>query len=198
MKRIFDIIISIIALIFLSPLLIVISILVRIKLGSPIFFLQQRPGLNEKLFKIIKFRTMELKKDTHGELLPDEDRKNFFGDWLRKYSLDELPQLINVISGNMSLVGPRPLLIEYLDLYDHKQKRRHNVLPGITGWSQINGRNAINWKEKLSLDIWYVDNQSFILDLKIILLTIKKLFKKENITPKDLNFMPKFKGKNIE
>ena len=198
MKRIFDVIISITALIFLSPLLIVISILIKIKLGSPIFFLQLRPGLNEKLFKIIKFRTMELKKDALGQLLPDEDRKNLFGDRLRKYSLDELPQLINVISGKMSLVGPRPLLIEYLDLYDHNERRRHSVLPGITGWSQINGRNAISWKEKLLLDIWYVDNQSFILDLKIIFITIKKIFKKENINPKDLNFMPKFKGKNFE
>ena len=182
----------------LSPLIIFLIILNFVKIGRPIFFIQKRPGLNEKPFNLIKFRTMDNIYDFSGNLLSDDSRINKFGMWIRTYSLDELPQLINVIKGEMSLVGPRPLLIEYLDLYDSEQKKRHNVLPGITGWSQINGRNAITWEEKLSHDIWYVENQSIFLDIKIILITIKKIIRRENINPKNQLSMPKFKGKKNE
>lgn len=198
LKRLFDLLLSITTLIVLSPLIIFLIILNFVKIGRPIFFIQKRPGLNEKPFNLIKFRTMDNIYDFSGNLLSDDSRINKFGMWIRTYSLDELPQLINVIKGEMSLVGPRPLLIEYLDLYDSEQKKRHNVLPGITGWSQINGRNAITWEEKLSHDIWYVENQSIFLDIKIILITIKKIIRRENINPKNQLSMPKFKGKKNE
>ena len=198
LKRLFDLLLSFTTLIVLSPLIIFLIILNFVKIGRPIFFIQKRPGLNEKPFNLIKFRTMDNIYDFSGNLLSDDSRINKFGMWIRTYSLDELPQLINVIKGEMSLVGPRPLLIEYLDLYDSEQKKRHNVLPGITGWSQINGRNAITWEEKLSHDIWYVENQSIFLDIKIILITIKKIIRRENINPKNQLSMPKFKGKKNE
>lgn len=198
LKRLFDLLLSITTLIVLSPLIIFLIILNFVKIGRPIFFIQTRPGLNEKPFNLIKFRTMDNIYDISGNLLSDDSRINKFGMWIRRYSLDELPQLINVIKGEMSLVGPRPLLIEYLDLYDSEQKKRHNVLPGITGWSQINGRNAITWEEKLSHDIWYVENQSIFLDIKIIMITIKKIIKRENINPKNQLSMPKFRGKKNE
>lgn len=198
LKRLFDLFFSTTTLIILLPVIIILIILNFIKIGRPIFFIQTRPGLNEKPFNLIKFRTMDNKYDTLGNLLPDESRINNFGMLIRRYSVDELPQLINVIKGEMSLVGPRPLLMEYLVLYSAKQKTRHNVLPGITGWSQINGRNAITWEEKLSLDIWYVENQSLFLDIKIIYLTIKKIIRRENINPKNQLTMPKFRGKKNE
>lgn len=198
LKRLFDLFFSTTTLIILLPVITILIILNFIKIGRPIFFIQTRPGLNEKPFNLIKFRTMDNKYDTLGNLLPDESRINNFGMLIRRYSVDELPQLINVIKGEMSLVGPRPLLMEYLVLYNTKQKKRHNVLPGITGWSQINGRNAITWEEKLSLDIWYVENQSIFLDIKIIYLTIKKIIRRENINPKNQLTMPKFRGKKNE
>lgn len=161
MKRIFDVCISLLLLfVCLLPILVV-AILVRMKLGSPVLFKQQRPGLHGKSFNVYKFRTMLDKKDSDGELLPDKNRLTTFGEILRKYSLDELPQLMNVVRGDLSLVGPRPLLMEYLPLYSSKQAKRHNVKPGITGWAQINGRNLITWEEKFELDVWYVENRSF-------------------------------------
>jgi sugar transferase EpsL len=171
-----------------------IAILVRIKLGSPIFFKQQRPGLHSKPFYFYKFRTMTDEKNEDGELLPDEFRLTSFGKFLRKSSLDEFPQFINVIKGDISLVGPRPLLMTYLSLYTKEQAKRHLVRPGITGWAQINGRNSITWEEKFKLDVWYVDNQSFFLDLKILILTIKKVIKSEGIKHGDHATMPIFRG----
>lgn len=161
--------------------------------GKP-FFIQPRPGKNEKIFKLIKFKTMNDKRDKLGYLLPDEKRLTVVGKFVRKTSLDEIPQLINVIKGDMSLVGPRPLLVEYLPLYNEEQKRRHEVKPGITGWAQVNGRNAISWEEKFKYDVWYVDHLSFILDLKILLLTIKKVFKREGISSTNAATMERFTG----
>lgn len=181
MKRFFDFLVSFFALIILSPLILFLAILIRIKLGSPIFFIQNRPGLNSVVFKMIKFRTMLGSKNKNGELLSDDDRMTRFGAFLRSTSLDELPGLFNVLKGDMSLVGPRPLLVQYLPLYNKDQARRHLVRPGITGWAQVNGRNAIDWEEKFKLDAWYVDNQSLKLDLKILLITIKKVFMRESI-----------------
>ena len=171
-----------------------ISILVLLKMGTPIFFIQSRPGLNGKTFKMYKFRTMTNKCDKNGKLLEDKDRLSNFGSFLRSTSLDELPTLWNVLCGNMSLVGPRPLLIEYLPLYSKNQARRHDVRPGITGWAQVNGRNAISWNEKFELDTWYVENQSFVLDMKIILLTLKKVIKRDGISHNNHVTMEKFKG----
>ena len=169
LKRIFDFLLAAIALILLAPIFIIVSIiLVFSNQGKP-FFLQTRPGKNEKPFKIIKFKTMNDLTDAHGELLPFDERVTPMGTFIRKYSLDEIPQLINVIKGDMSLIGPRPLLMQYLPLYNEQQKRRHNVKPGITGWAQVNGRNAITWKQKFELDIWYVEHLSFLVDLKILL-----------------------------
>jgi lipopolysaccharide/colanic/teichoic acid biosynthesis glycosyltransferase len=196
MKRIFDLILSITALVLLLPVIIVVSLFVRIRLGAPIFFTQERPGLNGKIFKMIKFRTMLDASDKHGNQLPDEQRMTAFGAFLRSASLDELPGLFNVIKGDMSLVGPRPLLVQYLPLYNKEQARRHKVRPGITGWAQVNGRNAISWEDKFSFDVWYVDNQSFWLDLKILVLTVKKVFIKEGISADDHVTMPFFTGKN--
>lgn len=168
--------------------------MVRYRLGSPIIFKQQRPGLFARPFYVYKFRTMNDKKDSHGCLLPDEVRLTTFGKLLRKLSLDELPQLVNVIMGDMSIVGPRPLLMEYLPLYNQEQARRHDVRPGITGWAQVNGRNAISWEEKFKLDVWYVDNWSFSLDMKILWMTVLKVIKSEGVNQQGQATMEKFRG----
>ncbi|MCD9490693.1 sugar transferase [Photobacterium phosphoreum] len=181
-KRLFDILASSLALILLSPVIAITAYFIHKKLGSPVLFRQVRPGLNGKPFEMIKFRTMKDAVDKNGKPLPDSERLTSFGMKLRSTSLDELPGLWNVLKGDMSLVGPRPLLVEYLPLYSNEQARRHDVRPGITGWAQINGRNAISWQDKFKLDVWYVDNQSLLLDLKILFLTIKKVFIKEGIT----------------
>ncbi len=181
-KRLLDLIISLLALIILSPVFLLISILVAILHGLPILFRQKRPGFKGKIFTLYKFRTMRDLVDNQGQLLPDSKRLTKFGHFLRSTSLDELPELINVVKGEMSLVGPRPLLIEYLPLYNTDQARRHTILPGITGWAQIHGRNAITWQEKFALDLWYVDHWSFWLDIKIILLTIVKVLRREGIS----------------
>ncbi|EOU1110591.1 sugar transferase [Clostridium perfringens] len=180
-KRIFDIIASLGGLIVFSPIIIVVAILVRVNLGSPILFTQDRVGKNDKIFKMMKFRTMKDGVDKYGDLLPDGERLTNFGKILRSTSLDELPELINILKGDMSLIGPRPLLIEYLPLYSEEQKRRHNVLPGLTGWAQVNGRNSISWGEKFKLDVYYVDNWSIGLDIKIFFLTFYKLLKRDGI-----------------
>ncbi len=193
-KRTMDFILSLIAIIVLSPVLLVVAILVRVKLGSLIIFKQERPGLNEKIFTIYKFRTMTDERDENGELLPDEIRLTKFGRFLRSTSLDELPELFNIFTGDMSIVGPRPLLIQYLPLYDEHQKRRHEVRPGLSGLAQISGRNAISWEDKFNLDVEYVDNISFIGDWKIIFLTIKKVFVKEGISSDTSVTMEPFRG----
>ncbi|MGP3560197.1 sugar transferase [Geobacillus sp. BK01] len=194
MKRSFDFIVALIALAVLSPIMVVTAILVHWKLGSPVLFKQQRPGLHGKPFYLYKFRTMTDERDENGELLPDHLRLTPFGQFLRKYSLDELPQLFNVLKGDISLVGPRPLLMEYLELYTPEQARRHEVKPGITGWAQVNGRNAISWEEKFKLDVWYVDNRTFWLDIKILFLTVIKVLKKEGINQSEYVTMEKFAG----
>jgi len=181
-KRIFDIGTSMFGIIVVLPFLFMIGCAVRKRLGKPIFFCQERPGLNGKPFHILKFRTMIDNRGSMGELLPDSKRLTPFGQWMRRTSLDELPELLNVIKGEMSLVGPRPLLMQYLDRYTPKQARRHEVKPGITGWAQINGRNAITWEEKFKLDVWYVDHMSFGLDIKILALTILKVLNREGIS----------------
>ncbi|ELS0751839.1 sugar transferase [Vibrio vulnificus] len=181
-KRLFDLILSLTVLFCTLPMIVILALLILKKLGSPILFTQDRPGLKGKVFKMMKFRTMLDSKDKEGNLLPDEQRMTNFGAFLRSTSLDELPGLFNVIRGDMSLVGPRPLLVQYLPLYNQEQARRHEVRPGVTGWAQINGRNAISWEEKFKLDVWYVDNRSFWLDFKILLLTVKKVFVKEGIS----------------
>jgi lipopolysaccharide/colanic/teichoic acid biosynthesis glycosyltransferase len=196
-KRPLDIILSLLAIIVLSPLMIIIAVLVRVKLGSPILFKQERPGLNEKIFIIYKFRTMTDQRDENGELLPDYMRMTKFGKMLRATSLDELPELFNILRGDMSIIGPRPLLIEYLPLYNDKQRRRHDVRPGLSGLAQVNGRNAISWEEKFDYDIEYVKNVSFLLDFKIIFLTFLKVFKREGINKSDFVTMEKFKGTKI-
>jgi lipopolysaccharide/colanic/teichoic acid biosynthesis glycosyltransferase len=183
-----------IGLLLLAPVIILVAALVRWKLGSAIFFKQSRPGLNEHIFNMYKFRTMTDERDKNGVLKPDSVRLEKFGKFLRSTSLDELPGLWNVLKGDMSLVGPRPLLVEYLPLYSEKQSRRHEVKPGITGWAQINGRNAISWDEKFDLDVWYVDNQSFWLDIKILWLTVKKVIVRDGISAQDDVTMPVFKG----
>ncbi len=193
-KRILDIILSILGLVILSPVLLVIYILVRIKIGTPVFFSQKRPGKNEKIFYMYKFRSMTNEKDETGRLLPDDKRLTKFGTFLRKTSIDELPELFNVLKGDMSLVGPRPLLVEYLPLYNEEQKERHNMKPGITGWAQVNGRNAISWQEKFKLDVWYVRNWSLKLDFKIIGMTFKKVFNSEGISQSGHATVEKFTG----
>ena len=193
-KRGFDIIVSLLGLIVLSPLLALIALSVRLTMGSPVLFRQERPGLHSKPFILYKFRTMLDKMDNEGNVLPDEGRLTFFGKFLRKSSLDELPELFNALKGDMSLVGPRPLLMEYLDRYTPEQARRHEVKPGITGWAQVNGRNAVSWEEKFRLDVWYVDNQSFGLDLKILWMTVFGVFKGEGISQKGHVTMTKFMG----
>jgi lipopolysaccharide/colanic/teichoic acid biosynthesis glycosyltransferase len=195
-KRIFDVIFSLFLLITLCPILSILALLVRIKLGSPVFFTQERVGQNEKLFTIKKFRTMTDAKDRFGVLLSDEERLTKFGRFLRSTSLDELPQLFNILKGDMSFVGPRPLLKEYLPLYTSEQKRRHLVKCGITGWAQVNGRNAISWEEKFKLDVWYIDHRSFLLDIKIILVTLLKVIRKNDIRNGVHATMPVFTGLN--
>lgn len=193
-KRILDLILSLMALIVLMPLMIIIGILVRINLGSPIIFKQKRPGKNEKIFTLYKFRTMTDEKDEKGKLLPDSQRLTKFGKFLRSTSLDELPELINILKGDMSIVGPRPLLVEYLKLYNEEQKHRHDVRPGLTGLAQTSGRNAITWEEKFEKDIEYVHNISFIGDVKIIIKTAIKVFKREGISGTNSDTMQKFEG----
>ncbi|WP_318489720.1 sugar transferase [Photobacterium leiognathi] len=197
-KRLFDIIASILALLLLSPVIAITAYFIHKKLGSPVLFRQVRPGLNGKPFEMIKFRTMKDAVDKEGNQLPDSERLTPFGMKLRSTSLDELPELWNVLKGDMSLVGPRPLLMDYLPLYSQEQARRHDVRPGVTGWAQINGRNAISWQDKFKLDVWYVDNQSLWLDIKIIFLTIKKVLVKEGISADMHVTMPEFTGNNNE
>lgn len=195
-KRIIDILVSLIGLIFLSPLMLIIYLLVRINLGGPAFFLQERVGKDNKVFKMIKFRTMRDARDKNGNLLSDNERVTKFGSFLRSFSLDELPELINIIKGDMSLIGPRALLVQYLGLYNDEQIRRHEVLPGLTGWAQINGRNSITWSEKFELDVWYVDNWSIWLDIKIFFLTFWKVIKREGINQSETVTMEYFNGTN--
>ena len=196
MKRLFDLMVTLILLPFIFLLCFIIAFFVKIKLGSPVIFAQPRPGLNGNIFNMIKFRTMTNKCDLDGNLLPDSIRLTKFGQLLRLTSLDELPGLWNVIKGNMSLVGPRPLLVEYLPLYNDRQLRRHEVLPGITGWAQVNGRNSISWDEKFDLDVWYVDNQSIWLDVKILWLTVKKVIMRDGINQDGQATSKYFKGSN--
>lgn len=193
-KRPMDFVLSLCAVIVLAPVLLIIAILVRVKLGSPVLFKQKRPGLNEKIFTLYKFRTMTDARDENVELLPDEIRLTKFGKLLRSTSLDELPELFNIIKGDMSIVGPRPLLIQYLPLYNNHQKRRHEVRPGLSGHAQVNGRNAISWEDKFELDVEYVDNVNFIGDWKIIFLTLKKAFLREGINSETAATMELFKG----
>lgn len=193
-KRLFDFIVALLALIILAVPLLMLILLVRGRLGSPVFFCQRRPGLNGQSFEMVKFRTMTDQRDPNGQLLSDAERLTAFGKFLRATSLDELPELWNVLKGDMSLVGPRPLLMEYLPLYSPEQYRRHDVRPGVTGWAQVNGRNALSWEEKFKLDVWYVDNRSFLLDLKIIFLTVKKVFIREGISAQGEATMSKFEG----
>lgn len=184
MKRIVDLTGSFLLILAFSPIMLFIALMIFLKMGSPILFKQPRPGLHGKPFKIYKFRTMVDKKDSNGNMLPGRLRITKLGAILRKYSLDELPQLFNVLKGELSLVGPRPLLMEYLPIYTEEQAKRHEVKPGITGWAQVNGRNSINWEEKFKLDLWYVKNQTILLDFKILALTLKKVFKKEGVNAK--------------
>ncbi|RDU35625.1 sugar transferase [Neobacillus piezotolerans] len=194
MKRLVDFTSALIGLGILWPIILLTAILVRVRLGSPVLFKQQRPGLHGKPFYVYKFRTMTDERGEEGELLPDDVRLTGFGKMLRKWSLDELPQLLNVLKGDLSLVGPRPLLMEYLELYTDDQARRHEVRPGITGWAQVNGRNNISWEEKFALDVWYVDNQSFWLDMKILFMTFYKVVKSEGISQKGIATVEKFTG----
>ncbi|HAS8501779.1 TPA: sugar transferase [Vibrio vulnificus] len=198
MKRLFDFLVSLTALILLSPIIALVAWKIRKNLGSPVLFRQTRPGLNGKPFEMVKFRTMKDAVDAQGNPLPDSERMTPFGDKLRNSSLDELPELWNVLKGEMSLVGPRPLLMQYLPLYSPEQARRHEVRPGVTGWAQINGRNAISWEEKFKLDVWYVDNRSFWLDIKILFLTVKKVFVKEGISAEGHVTTEYFKGNESE
>ena len=198
MKVIFDKTLALFLIILFSPIYIVVSLLIFFKMGSPILFRQKRPGYKEKIFGIYKFRTMTNEKDKDGNLLPDDKRLVGIGKFIRSTSLDELPQLFNVLKGEMSFVGPRPLLVEYLHLYNQKQKRRHDVKPGITGWAQVNGRNAISWEQKFDYDVWYVDNQSFLLDIKILWLTFLKVVKRSDISSGTSSTMEKFTGSKNE
>ncbi|WP_426350448.1 sugar transferase [Alloiococcus sp. CFN-8] len=193
-KRPMDFILSLVAIIVLSPVLLIVGVLVRTKLGSPVIFKQKRPGLNEKIFTLYKFRTMTDEKDENGDLLPDSVRLTRFGRFLRSTSLDELPELFNILAGDMSIIGPRPLLVEYLPLYNERQKRRHDVRPGLSGWAQINGRNAISWEDKFELDVEYVKKVSFVLDWKIIFITLKKVFIRESISSDTAATMERFMG----
>ena len=194
LKLLFDKILALFLIVLFLPIYIIVGLLIWWKMDRPIFFKQKRPGYREKIFDIYKFRTMTNEKDADGNLLPDEQRLVGVGKFIRSTSLDELPQLFNVLKGDMSFVGPRPLLIEYLPLYNDKQKRRHDVRPGITGWAQVNGRNAISWKEKFDLDVWYVEHQSFWLDMKILWMTFLKVVKRSDISSSSSVTMEKFKG----
>lgn len=198
LKRLFDLVSSSVALICLLPTMLAIGWLIRCRLGSPVLFRQIRPGLHGQPFEMIKFRTMRDAADECGRLLPDAERLTQLGRFLRSTSLDELPELWNVLKGEMSLVGPRPLLMEYLPLYSPEQARRHEVLPGITGWAQVNGRNALSWEEKFRLDVWYVDNRSIWLDIKILFLTAKKVFVREGISAHGEATMPRFTGSSAK
>ncbi|EIU0339444.1 sugar transferase [Staphylococcus pseudintermedius] len=197
LKRVFDFTVSVMALVATSPLFIGSAILIRKELGEPVIFKQVRPGKDEVPFEIYKFRTMTDAKDDFGQLLSDEARMTKVGAWIRKMSIDELPQLINVLKGDLSLVGPRPLLMEYLPLYSEEQRQRHRVKPGITGWAQVNGRNAITWEQKFKLDIWYVENQSFKLDMFILYQTVKNVLQKKDITAENHVTIEKFRGNSI-
>ena len=194
LKRMLDLVVGGIAVLLLSPVLLVVAVLIRLKLGSPVLFRQQRPGLGGRPFVMLKFRTMSDARDSKGQLLPDEVRLGRFGRWLRASSLDELPEIFNVLAGDMSLVGPRPLLMEYLPLYTHEQNRRHAVRPGITGWAQVNGRNAISWGEKFALDVWYVDYWSLGLDMRIIWMTVLRVLRREGISQEGRVTVDKFRG----
>lgn len=194
LKRVFDILVSTSLLLILAPLIFIVALLIRVKLGRPLLFRQIRPGLSARPFRMVKFRTMIDVFDADGILLPDSDRLQSFGRWLRSTSIDELPSLWNVLKGDMSLVGPRPLLMEYLALYSAEQARRHEVRPGITGWAQVNGRNALGWDEKFALDVYYVDHQSLLFDLHIVWLTVAKVLKREGISGEGEETMSKFPG----
>jgi len=196
-KRALDLVFVILIIIILIVPVTILAFIVKVKMGSPIIFKQKRPGYKGKIFKMFKFRTMTNELDMNGILLPNEMRLTKFGKFLRKTSMDEMPELLNVLIGDMSLVGPRPLRIEYLEYYSKEQARRHDVKPGITGWAQINGRNAISWDEKFKLDIWYVDNQSLLLDIKILWLTFFKVIKKEGVNTQDDNLIKPFKGAKL-
>lgn len=196
MKRMFDLLVAAIVLIAAAPVFALVALLVRFKLGAPVIFQQQRPGLGAKPFNMFKFRTMTSERDADGELLPDDKRLTAFGQFLRSTSIDELPELWNVLKGDMSLVGPRPLLMDYVPLYSAEQYRRHLVRPGVTGWAQVNGRNSLSWNEKFALDIWYVDNRSFLLDLKIMWMTLLAVVKREDINQDGAATMSKFDGNN--
>lgn len=194
MKRLFDFSVSLIALTILLPIILITAFLIRVKIGSPVIFKQERPGQKGNPFYVYKFRTMTDERDVNGTLLSDDIRLTSFGKLLRKLSLDELPQLVNVLKGDMSFVGPRPLLMEYMSLYNERQLKRHEVRPGITGWAQVNGRNAISWEKKFEYDVWYVENRSFFLDIKILFMTALKVFKSEGISQDGQATMTKFKG----
>ncbi len=193
-KRLIDVCIASMGLIGVAPLLLLLAVLVRVRLGSPVLFRQRRPGFRGRVFEVLKFRTMTNERDSSGMLLPDEDRLTRLGLFLRSTSLDELPQLVNVLRGDLSLVGPRPLLVQYLERYTPEQARRHDVLPGITGWSQVNGRNALQWDEKFALDLWYVDNWSLFLDMRIIIMTVAKVVSRKGISAGGTATMPEFMG----
>lgn len=194
MKRAFDIVVSALALVLLAPVFVAVAGLAAMLLGRPVLFRQNRPGLNGRIFRMVKFRSMTSETDANGRLLPDSARLTGFGKFLRSTSLDELPELWNVLKGDMSLVGPRPLLVEYLPLYSSRQARRHEVRPGITGWAQVNGRNALSWPEKFEYDVWYVDNRSMALDLRIIWLTIMRVARRDGISAAGEATMPRFSG----
>ena len=194
LKRLFDFFVATLGLVLAAPVMLVLAVLIRVKLGAPILFRQVRPGLGTRPFTVYKFRTMRNALGSNGLPLADDLRLSRFGATLRKFSLDELPQLINVLRGDMSLVGPRPLLMEYLPLYSAEQARRHEVLPGITGWAQVNGRNALSWDEKFALDVWYVDHRSFVLDFKILWLTLLKVMRPHGVSQTGHATMPKFTG----
>ncbi|UFH48244.1 sugar transferase [Pseudomonas sp. KNUC1026] len=198
MKRIFDFIVSAVALTLLAPVMIAVAVLIRFKLGGPVLFTQVRPGLAGKPFLMVKFRTMLNTRNSTGALLPDSERLGNFGRFLRSTSLDELPELLNVLKGDMSLVGPRPLLMDYLSLYNPRQFRRHEARPGITGWAQVNGRNGIKWKDRFELDVWYVDNRTMWLDLKILMLTVKKVLMRDGIHQEGSATMSRFTGSTDE
>lgn len=197
-KRFFDIFSSLLAIIVLSPLLLITSILVRIKLGSPVLFKQERPGKDEKIFTLMKFRTMTDDRDENGEILPDEVRLTKFGKFLRSTSIDELPELFNILKGDMSVIGPRPLLVRYLPRYNKYQHRRHEVRPGLSGWAQVNGRNAISWQEKFDLDVEYVDNYSLFMDIKILFMTVINVLKRDGISSETSATMEEFMGDETE
>lgn len=196
LKRLIDFIVALLALLVLSPIFVIVTIGLYFANDGKPFFFQARPGLNEKVFKIIKFKTMNDKKDKNGNFLPDADRLTPIGTFVRKTSLDEIPQLINVLKGDMAIIGPRPLLIQYLPLYNSMQRRRHEVRPGITGWAQVNGRNAISWDRKFELDVWYVDHVTFLTDLKVFFMTFKKVFKSEGISAEGHVTIEPFNGNN--